>query len=534
MSFSEDFINFTGSYLSLMQINAFILFEEVNRVNYIVLSLHNITKIFPGVVALNNVSMEFREGEVHALLGENGAGKSTLIKIISGALEPEAGQISFSGKKFSKLTPYISRNLGIETIYQEYNLIESMSAAENICLGEERQGLLISRKKMLNTARELFSRFKIDIDPMSLVRDLPSAQQQVVEIAKAVSKNARILIMDEPTAPLTVKEVDTLMEIIRQLKAQGVTVIYISHRLEEIFRIADRVTIMRDGCYVDTQNVKDTNRKELISLMVGREFTEAYPERKHQLGEVLLEVKDVSGNGVEKISFTVKKGEILGISGLMGSGRTELIRAIYGADNMSRGSVSIGNKEIKIRTPKDAIRHGIGLIPEDRKHQGCFLDMDVKWNISIINIKNISKGMVVNTRMEKETAARYRELLGIKTPALSQRLKNLSGGNQQKVIIAKTLAANSRILFFDEPTRGIDVGTKQEIYHLMNKLVSDGKSIVMISSDMEELLGMSDRIIVLCEGRYAGEVCKPQFNKDYILDLASGGYSQAGVSAGRN
>jgi ribose transport system ATP-binding protein len=259
--------------------------------------------------------------------------------------------------------------------------------------------------------------------------------------------------------------------------------------------------------------------------MVGRELTESFPERKHQLGEVLLEVKDICGNGVENISFSVRKGEILGIAGLVGSGRTELIRAIYGADRREKGTVMINGKPVTINSPKDAIELGIGLIPEDRKHQGCFLDMDIKWNISIVNIKNISKGMVVDSRMETETAEKYKDILEIKTPTLSQRLKNLSGGNQQKVVIAKTLAANSNILFFDEPTRGIDVGTKQEIYHLMNRLASEGKAIVMISSDMEELLGMSDRIVVLCEGQYAGDVPKSQFNQDYILDLASGGRS---------
>jgi ribose transport system ATP-binding protein len=497
--------------------------------NNVILSLKHITKTYPGVTALNDISIGFFKGEVHALLGENGAGKSTLIKVISGAVEPDEGEICFGETKFSKLTPYISRKLGVETIYQEYNLIESLSAAENICLGGgvlgRKAGLLVNRKEMARIARDLFSEFHIDIDPEALVRDLPSAQQQIIEIAKAVSKNASILIMDEPTAPLAVYEVDRLMEIIGHLKKQGVTVIYISHRIEEIFRIADRVTIMRDGCYIDTKSTKETSRKELINLMVGRELTESFPERKHQLGEVLLEAKDICGNGVENISFSVRKGEILGIAGLVGSGRTELIRAIYGADRREKGRVLINGKPVTINSPKDAIELGIGLIPEDRKHQGCFLDMDIKWNISIVNIKNISKGMVVDSGMETETAEKYKDILEIKTPTLSQRLRNLSGGNQQKVVIAKTLAANSNILFFDEPTRGIDVGTKQEIYQLMNRLASEGKAIVMISSDMEELLGMSDRIVVLCEGQYAGDVPKSQFNQDYILDLASGGRS---------
>lgn len=487
-----------------------------------VLELKNITKLYPGVTALDGVSVQFEEGEIHALLGENGAGKSTMIKIISGAVEPNDGVIKIGDQEFTNLTPNIARGLGIETIYQEYNLIESLSAAENICLGET-EGVIVNWKKMEDKAKDLFSRFNIDINPKTLVRDLPSAQQQIVEIAKAVSKNARILIMDEPTAPLTVAEVECLMDIIAQLKKDGVTIIYISHRMDEIFRIADRVTVMRDGRYVDTRVTSETSRKELINLEVGRELTESYPQRDNELGDVLLEVKNVSGNGVGNISFSVRSGEILGISGLVGSGRTELIRAVYGADEMEKGLVYVNGKETSIKSPKQAIEQGIGLIPEDRKHQGCFLDMDIKWNISITNIKNLSSGSVVNKKKEDELAERYKELLAIKTPTVNQRVKNLSGGNQQKVVIAKTLAADSKVIFFDEPTRGIDVGAKQEIYHLMNTLAAEGRAIVMISSEMEELLGMSDRVIVLCEGKFAGEVPKSQFNQDYVLDLASGG-----------
>jgi ribose transport system ATP-binding protein len=489
-----------------------------------VLSLKNISKTYPGVKALNNVSLDFRKGEVHALLGENGAGKSTLIKVISGAIEPDEGRIFFCGKEFSKLNPHVSRKLGIETIYQEYNLIESLTAAENIFLGEK-SGLLVNKKKMIRTARDLFAKFNVDINPLMLVRDLPSAQQQIVEITKAVSKSASILIMDEPTAPLTVFEVNSLMDIIVQLKGQGVTIIYISHRIEEVFRIADRVSIMRDGCNVDTKSVKDTSRKELISLMVGRELTESYPERRHQLGKVLLEVRGFCANGVKNVSFAVREGEILGISGLVGSGRTELVRAIYGADPKENGIVMIHGKPVTIKSPRHAIDLGVGLIPEDRKRHGCFLEMDIKWNISITCIRSMSKGMVVNSRAEVETAQRYKDVLAIKAPTLSQKLKNLSGGNQQKVVIAKTLAANSVILFFDEPTRGIDVGAKQEIYRLMNKLSSEGRAIVIVSSDLEELLGMSDRIIVLYEGQCTGEVLRSQFDQDQILDLASGGNS---------
>lgn len=486
-----------------------------------VLSLKNISKLYPGVVALNDFSVDFCEGEIHALVGENGAGKSTLIRIIAGATQPEAGKICFGDQEFAKMTPHTSRALGVEVIYQEYNLIESLSAAENICLGE-RYGRFVDQKKMIQKAKEIFSKFNMNINPQALVKNLPSAQQQIIEIAKAVSKNARIIIMDEPTAPLSVSEVECLFNIVEQLKKQGVTIIYVSHRMEEIFRIADRVTVLRDGCYIATKNTKNTNRKELISLMVGRELIESFPKRKHELGDVTLEIKNLTGNGVRDISFSVRKGEILGISGLVGSGRTELIRVIYGAEPKQKGEVLVEGKVVNIKSPKDAIELGIGLIPEDRKHQGVFLEMDVKWNISFTNLRNISNGTVVNKKAELDTALKYEAILGIKTPNLNQRVKNLSGGNQQKVVIAKTLAANSSIIFFDEPTRGIDVGAKQEIYYLMNKLVASGKTIVMISSDMEELLGMSDKIVVLSEGNFAGVVQKDQFNQNHILDLASG------------
>jgi ribose transport system ATP-binding protein len=313
-----------------------------------------------------------------------------------------------------------------------------------------------------------------------------------------------------------------MFEIVNKLKKQGVTIIYISHRMEELFRISDRVTIMRDGCYIETKQTKSTNRKELINLMVGRELSENYPSRKSVPNETALEVKDISGNGDENISFCVRKGEILGLSGLVGAGRTELARVIFGADKKESGTIYIEGKPVVINSPADAIKNGIGLIPEDRKNQGCFLDMEIKWNIIFTNLKKISKYGIVNKKQEDETAENYKRLLNIKTPSLTQHVKNLSGGNQQKVVLAKSLAAKSKILIFDEPTRGIDVGAKQEIYHLMCDLAEMGIAIIMISSDMEELLGMSDRIIVLSEGRISGEVLKPQFSQNVILDLASG------------
>jgi len=489
----------------------------------IVLSLKDLTKQYPGVLALDRVSLDFVQGEVHALLGENGAGKSTLIKVIAGAIEPDGGSIRLGGLEYARMNPHLARSLGVEVIYQEFNLVPSMSVAENIFLGDKTgKGLLVDRKAMVQRAQEVFRQFAIDIDPHALVRDLPSAKQQIVEIAKAVSKNVRILIMDEPTAPLTVNEVESMFEIVRQLKTRGVTILYISHRLEEIFRIADKVSVLRDGRYIATRRTEETNRKELISLMVGRELKESYPARQGAPGAVALEVRGLTGNGDVDISFQVRKGEILGLSGLVGAGRTELARVIFGAEPAERGEILLEGRPVQIRSPQDAIALGIGLIPEDRKHQGAFLDMDVKWNISFSQVRTLSRYAVVDSHRETALAEKYRDLLRIKTPSLGQQVKHLSGGNQQKVVLAKSLAAQSRVLIFDEPTRGIDVGAKQEIYNLMRELANDGIAIIMISSDMEELLGMADRILVLCEGRIAGEVPRAQFSQDYILDLASG------------
>jgi ribose transport system ATP-binding protein len=489
----------------------------------VVLSLRDIVKQYPGVLALDKVSLDFVEGEVHALLGENGAGKSTLIKVIAGAIEPDAGVIHIAGQDYAKMTPHLARGLGVEVIYQEFNLVPSMSVAENIFLGDKTgRGLLVDTKVMVNRAKEVFTQFNIEIDPNALVRDLPSAQQQIVEIAKAVSKNVRLLIMDEPTAPLTVSEVESMFEIVRRLKQNGVTIIYISHRLEEIFRIADKVSVLRDGRYIATRRTQETNRKELISLMVGRELKENYPARQHTPREVALDVRSLCGNGDVDISFSLHKGEILGFSGLVGAGRTELARVIFGAEPAESGEIFLEGKLVRIKSPQDAINLGIGLIPEDRKNQGVFLDMDIKWNISFSKVRRLSRHTVVDQRQETAVAEKYRDLLNIKTPSLGQKVKNLSGGNQQKVVLAKSLAAESKVLIFDEPTRGIDVGAKQEIYNLMRELANDGIAIIMISSDMEELLGMSDRIIVLSEGRVAGEVAREQFSQDLILDLASG------------
>jgi ribose transport system ATP-binding protein len=489
----------------------------------VVLSLKDITKRYPGVLALDHVSTDFLEGEVHALLGENGAGKSTLIKAVAGAIDLDGGTIRVGEHDYEQMTPHLSRSQGIEVIYQELTLVPPLSAAENIFLGDRiGKSRLVDFGTMRSKTQEIFDQFKVDIDPGALVRDLSPAQQQVVAIAKAVSKNVRILIMDEPSARLSVSEVESMFDIIRQLKQKGVTIIYISHRLEEVFRISDRVTVMRDGRYVATKLTKDTNRKELIRLMVGRELTEVYPARTITPTETAIEIKNLSGNGDQDISFSVKRGEILGLSGLVGSGRTELAMLLCGAVPIEGGEIWVKGKLIKIKSPAEAIKSRIGLLPEDRKAHGLFLDFGVKWNICFPIIRSLTKNGVVDSKKEALIAQKYQEQLDIKTPSLEQKVTNLSGGNQQKVVLAKSLAAQSDILIFDEPTRGIDVGAKQEIYKLICELANNGIAIIMISSDMEELLGMSDRIIVLCEGKMAGEVLKEQFNQDHILDLASG------------
>jgi len=486
-----------------------------------ILTVKNITKTYPGVVALNDVSMAFEKGQIHALLGENGAGKSTLIKVISGAIEPDRGCILFGDKEYSKMNPGLAKEKGVAVIYQEFSLVEALSVAQNVFLGEKR-GLLIDYSAMKKRAAAIFETMGVKIDPSAQVRKLSPAKKQLVEIAKAISRNARILIMDEPSAPLSASEVETMFEIIGKLKNKGVTIIYISHRIEELFRISDRVTVMRDGRYIDTLITKETNRKELIDLMVGRELREYYPKRSATPTQVVLEVKNISGLGDENISFTVKKGEILGVAGLVGSGRTELASILYGAVAKEAGETWVEGEKREIRSPDKAIEYGIGLIPEDRKHHGCIINASVQFNISLSTFNKTAKYFIVDSKAQKKTARYYTDKFNIKTPSLEQRVINLSGGNQQKVILAKTLAANTNILIFDEPTRGIDVGSKQEIYNLMVELVNQGKAIIMISSEMEELLGMSDRLIVLCEGKYMGEIPKDKFDQRYVIELASG------------
>ena len=489
-----------------------------------ILRLENITKTYPGVVALNNVSLDIRRGEVHALVGENGAGKSTLIKTCSGAIDPDCGEITVNGKQFKKMSPRLAKENGIAVIYQEFNLVDELSVAENIFLGKaiRKSGLVIDKRAMEEKTAAVLESLGIGINPRELVRNLTVAYQQLVEIAKSVSENANILIMDEPSAPLTSAETEKLFEMVDRLKAAGVTIIYISHRMDEIFRLSDRITIMRDGNKIETVNTADTTIDHLVMAMVGRELKETYPARNAPVqDEVLLEVRNLCGNGLHNISFKVRRGEVLGFGGLIGAGRTELAELIFGAKQRSSGEIIFKGAAIQPKTPRNAIDAGIALVPEDRKRQGALLDIDIKGNISMAIIKRISRFFVVNQPKEKKIAEDYRESIRIKTPDIYQKTRNLSGGNQQKVIIAKWLASGPELIILDEPTRGIDVGAKSEIYKLINELVESGKTILMISSEMEELIGMSDRIIVLAEGMIAGEIARNDFSQKLIMQYAS-------------
>ncbi len=490
----------------------------------VILQLRNITKTYPGVVALNDVTIDVASNEVHALIGENGAGKSTLIKTCTGAVVPDSGTIVVGGREFGSMTPRRSREHGIAAIYQDFNLVGELSVAENVFLGRAiRKGIVIDRKAMAEAAGALFDRLGIPINPAELVRNLTVAYQQIVEIAKAVSQNARILIMDEPSAPLTSAEVGRLFTLVETLKAAGVTIIYVSHRLDEVLRLSDRVTVIRDGRKIDTLETRATDLNQLVRLMVGRELTETYPARTATAtDEVVLDVRHLHGNGLRDISFQVRRGEIVGLAGLVGAGRTELAELVFGVKPRTAGTITFRGRQIAPRTPRQAIDLGIGLVPEDRKRQGVLLPMSVKSNISMAIVKDISLACVLKQKEEERIAGRFCAELKIRTPSLEQAVTHLSGGNQQKVVLAKWLAAGPDLIILDEPTRGVDVGAKHEIYRLVNSLVANGKAVLMISSEMEELMGMADRIVVLSEGRMMGIVSRADFDQERIMSHASG------------
>ena len=488
-----------------------------------ILELRSITKIYPGVVALDHVSLSFRRGEVHAIVGENGAGKSTFIKTITGAVEPTEGEIWFEGVKLVGNNPRLSLEKGISAIYQELNLLKHLSVAENIFYNRYlyTRYHTIDYRAIEAESTKVLDRLGVRIDPKVLVKDLTVGYQQLVEIAKSLSRQVKVLILDEPSAPLTNNELQYLFAIIETLRKENLAIIYISHRMEEVFSLCDVVSVFRDGKHVKTMPVRDTNMHELIRLMVNRDLSETYPPLEGERGEKILEVRHLTNARIKDVSLDVYRGERLGLAGLVGAGRTETARAIFGADAVFSGEIRMHGKPISIHSPTDAIRHGIVYLSEDRKQLGLFLNMSVMDNTLFAYLPKLQNklGLIPPEKAKAICAGQIRSL-SIKTPSPKQRVRNLSGGNQQKVILAKWMLMNCDVIIFDEPTRGIDVGAKQEIYRLMNDLAKQGKAVVMISSEMPELLGMSDRVIVMLEGAVAGEL--EQVTQEEVLKLASG------------
>ncbi|MFS0779262.1 sugar ABC transporter ATP-binding protein [Neobacillus sp. 3P2-tot-E-2] len=494
----------------------------------LLLKMEGISKAFPGVQALSDVEFELNEGEVHALLGENGAGKSTLMKILTGIYQKDEGTIEYQGKNIEVPDTKAAQKLGISIIHQELNLAPHLTVAQNIFIGREPKGLFnifLDEKELNDRTQKLFERLNINLDPRELVGNLTVAKQQMVEISKALSFESKVLIMDEPTAALTDTEIDALFVMIRKLRRDGVGIVYISHRMEELKKITDRVSIMRDGTYVGTINTKDATIDQIISMMVGRKINNNQrPTIKQQNREKVLEVRKLNRvKAIKDVSFELYKGEIVGFAGLMGAGRTEVARAIFGADPLDSGEILIRGQKVNIKSPTDAVQNGIGYLSEDRKQFGVLVGMDVKTNIAISTMKDYLRplGWMNTSKIDKQ-AKDMIEKLRIKTPSGNQLVKNLSGGNQQKVVIGKWLTRDSDILIFDEPTRGIDIGAKDEIYRLLNELAEQGKSIIMISSELPEILRMSHRVIVMCEGRITGELeNNEKTTQEAIMTLAT-------------
>ncbi|MCD8249224.1 MAG: sugar ABC transporter ATP-binding protein [Lachnospiraceae bacterium] len=491
----------------------------------VILTMKGIDKSFPGVHALDHVDLEVRKGEVHALMGENGAGKSTLMKVLTGIYKKDEGTITYEGKEVEFSNPREAQDAGIVIVHQELNMMGHLTVAQNIFIGREiMKGKLIDDKKMNEEAKKLFDRLGIDIDPTETMSRLTVGKQQMCEIAKAISHDAKVIIFDEPSAALTEAEIEGLFKIIRDLRDRQLGIVYISHRMDEIKVITDRVTVMRDGGYVGTLITEDCTKDDIINMMVGRVI---YEEPKTQSAvapdaPVVLKVEHLNaGRMVQDVSFELRKGEILGFSGLMGAGRTETARALFGADPKDSGDVYINGKKVDIKTPQDAVRNGIGYLSEDRKRYGIVVDKTIAENSTMASLERFMKGIFIDKKKENEAAQEYVDALNTKTPGVDQLVVNLSGGNQQKVVIAKWLVHNCDILIFDEPTRGIDVGAKSEIYTLMNKLAAEGKSIIMISSEMTEILRMSDRIVVMCEGKKTGELGIEEATQEKIMHAAT-------------
>ena len=490
----------------------------------VLLEMKGIGKSFPGVKALEGVSLTVRAGQVHALLGENGAGKSTLIKILSGAYIRDEGEIYWEGQPANISSPQDAQALGISTIYQEFNLAPHLSVGENIFLGNmPRKGWLIDWGVVRRRSREILDSLGVNISVDTPTSNLSVAEQQLVEIAKALNRKTRILIMDEPSAVLGEKDLDKLFEVVRSLQANGIGIIYISHRLREIFELADEVTVLKDGRYVDTRNVSEVTMDDLVRLMVGRDLQDVYPKRSPKPGEVLLEIKNISREGIlENISFQLRAGEIVGFAGITGSGRTELARVIFGADPASGGEMRLYGDSYKARSPGDAIGKGVGLVTEDRKKQGLLLKLAVTQNTTISGLGQLTQFGVIKMNEELELVKEYIRQLSIKTPGPSFLVVNMSGGNQQKVVLARWLSRGVRIFIMDEPTRGIDVGSKSEIYQIMAELADQGVGIIMISSELPEVLGMSDRVMIMREGKIVKELSRAEASEEAIMLYAVG------------
>lgn len=488
-----------------------------------ILTVSGVTKRFPGVVALDGVNVEFQKGEVHVLLGENGAGKSSLVKVLCGVYKPEEGEVVFEGRPFAPASPHEALAAGIRVVYQEFNLLSNLSVGENIYFEHlPRNGSLVDFGRLYRQSRELLEQVGLDLDPRTPVELLGVAQKQLVEVLKAVAFESKVLILDEPTATLTEREIEKLFSIVRRLREAGVTVIYISHRLQEIYEVGDRVTILRNGAWVTTGQVDDMSIPEIVRHMVGRSMDSEFPfDEQVLVGDVSLDVQEIRyPHGRSTNSFHVRRGEILGIAGLVGSGRTETVRAVFGADRKEEGRVLLHGQELDIRSPKDAIRNGICLLTEDRKSQGLILDMPCDSNITITDLSQVSRGGLLDRNRERVAAEHYVSDLSVRTPSVSQLVRNLSGGNQQKVVIAKWLFRRAEVLIFDEPTRGIDVGAKREIYLLLWRLAAEGKSIIVVSSELPELLGICHRLYVFSNGKISGELTRDQFDQETVLSYA--------------
>lgn len=491
------------------------------------LRMEGISKHFPGVQALNGVDFEVERGEIHALVGENGAGKSTLMKVLMGVYPKDSGRIFLEGREVRISGPKEAESLGISMIFQEFNLLPHLTVGENIFLTRlPRKGFLrtVDWRRLWDDSVEILAKLEIPIDPRSLIRDLSVAEMQMVEIAKALSVNAKVLIMDEPTSALTREEIGKLFAQMRKLRDQGVAIVFISHRLEEIKEISDRITVLRDGQKIATVKTSDVTEEEIAEMMVGREVKTLFPKTETRKGRILLEVKNLTRKGVfEDVSFCLHEGEILGIYGLVGAGRTELARSIFGEDPIDSGEVFLEGRRVSVRHPKDAVDLGVGLVPENRALQGLLLNMSVRENIALPNLAGLSRKGWISNFKEKSLAQKQVQVLGVKTPSLEQKVLYLSGGNQQKVVLAKWLARNPRVLILDEPTRGIDIGAKAEVHALMNSLAEMGIGIIMISSELPEVLGMSDRILVMRKGRIVAEFSREEASPQKIVLAAAGG-----------